>query len=169
MGRRNNVARPETDTIKLAELYRQRGLKAVEKFEKKQIDKEEHDRLVAEALHGEEQAGEDAITVKRRLSHGEREEMFSRLAAGGRPTIRTETVLAYLLGWNLTDETGTALPYSPKQSLEERGSMLRNLETDVFDDIYDSVDRHAALQAEAREKNAPDGKPASAQTLPSAG
>ncbi len=169
MGRRNNVSRPDTDTIHLAEIYRQRGLVAVEQFEKKQIDQAEHDRLVEEALQGEQRAEGDTVTVKRRLSHGEREDMFSRLAAGGRPTIRTETVLAYLLGWNLTDDDGAAIRYDGRMSLEERAATLRNLETDVFDEIYLTIDRHATNQAEAREKNGHDGKPASAQTSPSVG
>lgn len=120
----------------------------------------------------------DYIDVKRRLSHGEREEMFARMAPrpapeGGfelsRREVRTARVLASLVGWSFTDAAGAPAAFSPRQPEAERLSAILALDPDTFDEVLAALDAHEAAQEAAREalKKTPGGAPADAPTSPS--
>jgi len=91
-------------------------------------------------------SGEDYIVIKRRLSHGEREEMMGRLVptlTPGEPMrvdakeIRTGKVLAYLIGWSSPEPIDA--------------DTIKNLDPDSFDEIETAIDAHVA----AGEKKVP--------------
>lgn len=112
------------------------------------------------------------VDVKRRLSHGEREEMFARM----RPTpdewqhVRTAKVNAYLVGWSLVGLDGKPAPMAPTMKKDERLATLGALDPDDFEEIYDAIEEHEKTVQAARdaEKNARAGKLPSTATLPSA-
>ena len=109
----------------------------------------------------------DRLTVRRRLSYGERQDAYARMYT---PTTSGEMkvdpfkmplamVLAYLVDWTFTRE-GERWEISPRHlSIEERESALRDLDPDSFDEVKSAINAHEAAQLEARtqEKKLPDG------------
>jgi hypothetical protein len=93
-------------------------------------------------------SGDDYIVIKRRLSHGERDDMMGLLVPSltpGQPMhveakeIRTGKVLAYLLAWS-----------SPEPIDRDT---IRSLDADQFDEIEHAIDAHLATET-AASKNA---------------
>ena len=105
-------------------------------------------------------SGGDRLTVRRRLSYGERQDAYARMYT---PTVAGEMkvdpfrmplamVLAYLVDWTFTRD-GEKWTISPLVlSLKEREQALRQLDPDSFDEIKRAIDSHEAAQAEAREQ-----------------
>lgn len=108
-------------------------------------------------------SGGQFIDVKKRLSHGEREDMFTNMspfvtpgetATISRGTVRTEKVLTYLVGWSLTDD-GQPVPISPQVPRQDRIDTIRMLSTDRFDEIFQAILTHE--EGASSEKKVPDG------------
>lgn len=123
-------------------------------------------------------SGGDYIDIKKRLNHGETEDMYARWApfiVPGQPTnldrreFRTAMVLTYLLGWSLTYDDGTPVPFSPVLPETERLDTLRSLDPDRFTDIYAAIQKHEqAYDAEqAKKKNGQVTAPPAPATSPS--
>jgi hypothetical protein len=83
--------------------------------------------------------GDDYIVIKRRLSHGEREEMMAGLVpnlTAGQPVhvdaaaVRTGKVLAYLIGWSSPEPIDV--------------DTIKHLDPDSFDEIERAIDAHVA-------------------------
>lgn len=100
----------------------------------------------------------DFITIKQRLSHGERDAMFARMRAHPANS-RAEELTAYLIAWS-SPET-----YSVDLSEQERVSILNGLDPDSFDEITAAIKAH--LDAYEQEKKLPTGGNASSPTSPS--
>jgi hypothetical protein len=90
------------------------------------------------------------IDVKRRLNTGEQQDMFAAMAPVHTPgekltanskAVMTAKVLAYLVGWSLTDD-GDPLPMTPEMSDAERLAVIRSLDPDTFAEIRDAIDAH---------------------------
>ena len=105
----------------------------------------------------------DWIDVKKRLNTAETRRVFARMArdlkVGEGYTFNPEQmglskVLEYLLGWSLTDE-GTPVAYRPDMSVEERETIIGNLDPQTFKEIRDAIDAHEEREdaARAAEKN----------------
>jgi hypothetical protein len=93
----------------------------------------------------------DFIEIKKRLTHGEREDMSAHLmpsmTPGERPQVvtkdvRTVQVLTYLVHWSLTDDDGVPLPMGPQLPEAERYSTIRMLDPDTFDEIFAAIQAH---------------------------
>jgi hypothetical protein len=117
------------------------------------------------------------IDVKRRLNAGEQQDMFAAMApfltAGEKPQLKTQAVmtakiLAYLLGWSLTDD-GAPIPMSPDLPELTRLSTIRSLDPEDFREIREAIDVHeTVVEAEvAQAKNGQAGVSASSKTLSS--
>lgn len=117
------------------------------------------------------------IDVKKRLTHGEREDMFARISPNAfkveRREVRTAKVVAYLVGWSLTDGErpgeGQPVPMSPDLPESTRIDTIRSLDPDTFLEIHDAIDAHedrmAEERAEAKKKRT--GMPSSDPISPS--
>lgn len=102
-----------------------------------------------------------SIDIKKRLNHGEQEDMFARwspfIEADGQPArlerraVRDSKVLAYLVGWSLTQNGGTPVPMSPALSDADRLATLANLDPDRFDEIHRAIETHETQQRALRE------------------
>src|SRR3954464_12266481 len=95
-------------------------------------------------------SGGHYIDIKKRLNHGEREDMYARIApyvVPGEPAhmnrreVRTAKVLTYLVGWSLTDE-GMPVPMSAVLSEADRLDTIRSLDPDRFDEIHGAIEAH---------------------------
>ena len=116
-------------------------------------------------------SGGEAITVQRRLNAGAHQDVFARLLPNGitpgQPLnldlarVSMVRILSYLLGWTLVDWDGQPVPMNPGMTLEERESVLRNLDLDTFAEIRDAIDAHVEADDAARDaaKNAADPPP----------
>lgn len=98
----------------------------------------------------------DTLTVKTRLTHGERADSYERqyVTVDGelrlKPgQIKLSLVSAYLLDWTLTDPDGTRVPIY-QQPVEVVERILRGLESDDFDEIFTAITAHEQQQAQAR-------------------
>lgn len=103
------------------------------------------------------------IDIKKRLNHGETEEMFARmapfvvpgqLAQLDRREVRTARVLMYLLGWSLTND-GVPEPMSLVMPEVERLATIHSLDPNSFDEIYAAIETHEAAfekELEAKKK-----------------
>jgi hypothetical protein len=122
-------------------------------------------------------AGGRYVDIKSQLNHGELEDMYAHwapyitpgeLAQLDRREVRTAKVLAYVIGWSLTNK-GAAVPMSLHMSYAERQSTIANLHPDRFDEIHKAIEAHEAkCDAErARLKKTRDGLPADAPIAPS--
>ena len=119
----------------------------------------------------------DFIDVKKRLNHGEYDDHLARISpfqTPGEPVrmetrqIRTSKVIAYLVGWSLTDG-GKPIPYSTDMPENARVSELNDLDRETFTEIYQAIDAHedaGDAEAEAR-KNGKGSASASSVTSPS--
>lgn len=92
----------------------------------------------------------DYIDVRHRLNTGEQQDMFAVMAphmtAGEKVQlqsreVQTAKVLAYLLGWSLTDD-GKPVPMSPEMPEAARLSTLRALDPDTFREIREAIEAH---------------------------
>lgn len=100
----------------------------------------------------------DSITIKKRLTHGERDAMFSRQRTND-AQMRSIELAAYLVRWTST------VPYSLQMPEDERIDTINGLDTDSYDEMRDALKKH--LDAQQQEKKLPNGEPASSQTSPS--
>jgi len=96
----------------------------------------------------------DAIQVKKRLSHGERDAMFKLARESG--NLRSAELVAYVVGWS------SATPYTLAMSERERLDIINGLDPDSFDEIQDALKAH--LEAQAQEKKRRNGASASEPT-----
>lgn len=105
------------------------------------------------------------IDIKKRLNHGEQEDMYARMepyVTPGEPMrldrreVRRAKVLAYLLGWSLTDAAGTPVAVST--------DAVKSLAVEMFTEIYAAIETHEEAIATEREtlKKTLNGPPAAA-------
>jgi hypothetical protein len=118
-------------------------------------------------------SGGQYVDIKRRLNHGETEDMFARMAphAGGpvnRREVRTAKILAYLIGWSLMRD-GVPVPMSPELPESSRLDTIRSLDPDRAMEIHQAIEAHEQQMDAAREeqKKILSGPPAAAATSPS--
>ena len=92
----------------------------------------------------------DYIDVKKRLNHGEHDDYLARISpfqTPGEPVrmetrqIRTSKVLAYLLGWSLTQKN-KPIPYSDDMPEKARIDVLNSLDKETFKEIHAAIDAH---------------------------
>lgn len=99
-------------------------------------------------------SGEQFIDIKKRLSTGEREDMYARMMPDGQTTnrreVRTAKVLTYLLGWSLMNQ-GKPVPMSPEIPEKDRNDYIRALDPDRFDEIYRAIEAHEDAMQQARD------------------
>lgn len=121
--------------------------------------------------------GGQFVDVKKRLNHGESEDMYARMSPFvtseghvqvARGEVRTTKVLAYLIGWSLTSD-GAPVPMSPALPEAERLATIRALDPDRFREIHKAIERHEDAMSTAREaeKKSEDGAQPSKVILPS--
>jgi hypothetical protein len=112
------------------------------------------------------------IDVRKRLNHGETEDMFAKMSPYGvgvnRREVRTAKIAAYVLGWNLTKK-GAPVPMSPELPENERTDTIRNLNSDRAVEIHKAIEAHEEAEAQTRAdlKKTNGGKPVVDPTLPS--
>lgn len=108
----------------------------------------------------------DTLTVKRRLTHGERSAAYARQYAPGPDgtlhtvpeQIKLSMVTAYLIDWSLAGPDGerVAIFGEPLELVE---AALNGLSPEDFDEIYTAIDTHEkamrAERAKALKKTAP--------------
>lgn len=123
-------------------------------------------------------SGGHFIDIKKRLNHGETEDLYARwspfVVAGEREAqlsrreVRTAKVEAYLLGWSLTSN-GKPVPMTPDMSDADRAATIRSLDPARFTEIHEAIEAHeAAMDKErAAQKKILDGSPHAEATLPS--
>jgi hypothetical protein len=122
-------------------------------------------------------SGDHFIDVKKRLNHGEQEDMHARwspfITPGAPPQfdrreVRTGKVLVYLLGWSLMNN-GTPVPIGPDVPEAMRLDTIRSLDPDRFLEIYTAIEAHeVAMDRErAAQKKMIGGSPDGPATSPS--
>lgn len=95
----------------------------------------------------------DTLTVKTRLTHGERADSYERqyvptvdgslvLKAG---QIKLSMVTAYLIDWSLTDEAGKRVEIF-QQPIDAVERILRSLSSEDFEEIAEAITAHEARQ-----------------------
>jgi hypothetical protein len=99
----------------------------------------------------------DSIVIKKRLSHGERDAMFTLARESG--TLRGAELVAYLVSWS------SPTPYALSMTEQERLDTINGLDPDSFDEIQDALKAH--LDAQAEEKKLRTGVNVSSLTSPS--
>jgi hypothetical protein len=119
------------------------------------------------------------IDVKKKLNHGEWEDMLADMSLDGKPGVdgkpgeptrldrrnfRTVKVMAYLLGWSLM-HNGKPQPYSPAMSADERRDIIRSLSPERFEEMYKAITAHEDGVAAPKKK--PDGATESPVISPS--
>ena len=121
-------------------------------------------------------SGGHYIDVKKRLNHGETEDMYARWAPYvvqgetqarlNRREVRTAKVDAYLLGWSLVNDQGQPVAMSPDMPAADRAATIRSLDPDRFDEIHEAIEAHERATAieRAAQKKILDGKPPDAPT-----
>jgi predicted metallopeptidase len=110
----------------------------------------------------------DTLTVRTRLSYGERSDQYARMYSAGLDgkVIRNAfagglaLVGAYLIDWSLKDDDGVpvAIKHEPIDVIE---SVLRSLDPESFAEIVKAIEDHEAAQLE---KKVTTGATASAAT-----
>lgn len=120
-------------------------------------------------------SGGHFIDVKKKLTHGESEDMKAEQSAVvdglftlNRRTFRTAKVLTYLLGWSLMDD-GKPKAYSPEMPETARRDLLRSLSPERFGEIHAAIEAHEEAQAKASAAagKIPDGVKESSAISPS--
>jgi hypothetical protein len=96
----------------------------------------------------------DVLTVKVRLTYGERSDAFElirRDATGAAiaSSLAVEMVIAYLVDWTIKDDDGAIVPYRGL-SHDEQVATLRALDPDAFRDLSDAIDAHVTRVQAAR-------------------
>ena len=98
----------------------------------------------------------DTLTVKTRLTHGERSDSYARQYAAnddGKLTlipgqIKLSMVTAYLVDWSLTDAAGQVVPIF-QEPIGVVEAALRSLSPEDFNEVYTAIATHEKkLQAE---------------------
>lgn len=117
----------------------------------------------------------DTITIKTRLSSGERRAAYNRLyLAGPDGKLRVNPLqsglalmVEYLVDWNLTDD-GEPVPIRGL-TVTELESVVNSLDDESFAEIKRAIEAHELQMAEARaaEKKSRDGSTGDAPTSPS--
>ncbi len=104
----------------------------------------------------------DTLTVKRRLNAGETRHALSEMSIQSedgelrvnRLKIGFATVLAYLVDWSVTDDTGALVEIRGKGH-EHIASILDALETESYEEIRDAIQAHdVAARVESEKKKA---------------
>lgn len=103
----------------------------------------------------------DTLTVKTRLTHGERSDSYARqyetdddgklkVIPG---QIKLSMVTAYLVDWSLTDDAGERIVIMG-EPIEVVERIVRNLFSEDFDEIYAAIAKHEQqmIAERAREK-----------------
>lgn len=112
------------------------------------------------------------IDIKKRLNHGETEDMYARMSPDGerldRRAVRTAKVFAYLMGWSLT-KGGTPVSMALELPEQTRLDTIRALDPDRFSEIHAAIETHVQAMAEERaaQKKILSGSPAAAAISPS--
>jgi hypothetical protein len=117
----------------------------------------------------------DTITIRKRLTNGERRAMFSRMYHAGVAPLRVDTlqtglalVTAYLLDWSFLDDGGQKVAIAGL-SVDDLAAVVDNLGPDDFTEIKEAIEGHiAAEEIEAEKKRTTDGETASSPTSQSA-
>jgi len=82
----------------------------------------------------------DSITIKKRLSHGERDAMLARMRADDGKDLRAAELAGYLVSWS------SSIPYSLDMSQDERIATINALDADSYDEIRDALKAHHDTQ-----------------------
>lgn len=104
------------------------------------------------------------VDIKKRLNHGETEDLFARISPYGvgvnRREVRTAKIDAYLLAWNLTKK-GKPVPMSPEMPENVRLDTIRALNPDRAVEIHKAIEAHEERDAKVRAdlKKTTGGKP----------
>lgn len=103
-------------------------------------------------------ANGDTLTVKTRLTHGERSAAEARRydVVEGKMVLRPERITTvivsmYLIDWTLTDERGERVPIF-QESLDTIERILGSLSEEDFDEIFYAIQAHERAQDAAREQ-----------------
>lgn len=104
-------------------------------------------------------SGGDTITVRKRLTNGERRAMFARMYKAGVTPLQVDTlqtglavVVSYLLDWTLTDDGGARVRIDGLTP-DELAFIVDGLDWDSFVEIKDAIEAHVgAMDADAVEK-----------------
>jgi pectin methylesterase-like acyl-CoA thioesterase len=158
----NRFVKPKTDRLFLADVHRRAHAALVATGKATPDELAASDARVAQAM-----ADGDYIDVVQRLNAGEEQDMFAvmvrEMLAGEKvqldpKAVQTAKVLAYLVGWSLTDD-GAPVPMSPTLSVADRLSTLRSVDGDTFREIRDAIDAHekAVEEASTARKNGQAG------------
>jgi hypothetical protein len=109
-------------------------------------------------------ANGDTLTVKRRLTHGERAAAMARITAL-QSGAGMALVTAYLLDWHLAEDD---VPIRGVP-VDELASVLDTLSPEDFAEILDAIETHIAAKTAERtaEKNETAGETTPAATSPS--
>jgi len=135
------------------------------------------DRIVEPEITRLQISDGDYIDVKVRLNHGEHDDYLARISpyqTPGEPMkmdrrhIRTSMVLAYLVGWSLTQKD-KPIPYSPDMPENARLDVLNSLDRDTFVEIFTAIDTHddKSIAEAAARKNGKGGATPSPAISPS--
>ena len=93
----------------------------------------------------------DFIDIKKRLNHGEQEDLFARMSPLQTPgekirldsrEVRTAKVLVYLVGWSLIDKALKPIPMSPDLPESVRLSAIRSVDPESFTEMHDAIRAH---------------------------
>jgi hypothetical protein len=147
MGR---FVKPQVTRLFLVDVHKRAHAELVEKAKDKR-NKVTTDMLDAAAGRvAAASADGDWIDVKKRLNTGEQQDLFAQMApamtAGEKvqlnsKVVMTAKVLAYLVGWSLTDD-GAPVTMTPDMSDAERLAIINNLDPSSFREIKDAIDAH---------------------------
>lgn len=116
------------------------------------------------------------VDIKRRLNHGETEDMLARISPYGvgvnRREVRTAKIAAYLIGWSLTDDAGTPVPMTAQGGElpeDARVDTIRSLDPDRAVEIHKAIEAHEAAEdtRRAEQKKTSGGSRPAATTSPS--
>lgn len=87
--------------------------------------------------------------------------------------VQPETLIAHLVDWHLTEDDGSIVTSlltggenGAPMTVEERRSYIDNMDTDMFDEIFATIDKHIKKK-EKGPKNAKAGESVAAPSSPS--
>lgn len=104
-------------------------------------------------------SGGDTITIRKRLTNGERRAMFARMYKAGVTPMQVDTlqtglavVASYLIDWTLTDDGGARVRLDGATP-DDIAVIVDGLDWDSFVEIKDAIEQHVvAMDADALEK-----------------
>jgi len=88
----------------------------------------------------------DSITIKTRLSHGERDAMLARMRADDGKDLRAAELAGYLVAWS------SSVPYSLELPEDERIATINALDADSYDEMRDALKAHLDAQQEEKKR-----------------